>query len=256
MRANDSGRFQMDPKNICPLDKQGNFLSGDARFRQTVMLSLMHSIFHRSHNVIADNLKLHNPHWGNDQVFLESRRLNIAFYQHIIYSEWLPLVVGEYQSLERLFQFILIWNGILWIRCVISDKNELLLRKVICGGESNPCDEYDANIDPRSMVEFANAAFRVFHANVPSNVYLANATYDVIEELTLSDSFGQIDLLPDNYNEFLQGLLRQRQRNNRVGYSGEVYSIAIAFVWSIWFYSQTFFLSSGQKSIFQDETQW
>lgn len=97
MRANSSGLFQMDPNNILPLDAAGAYTAGDYRFSQTTMLALIYSLFTRFHNVIATNLQAVNPHWTNNETFFESRRLSIALYQHIIYCEWLPLVIGKYR---------------------------------------------------------------------------------------------------------------------------------------------------------------
>lgn len=54
----------------------------------------------------------------------------------------------------------------------ISDKNLLKARKLNCGDESNPCDVYNSMIDPSSMVEFANGAFKFFHINVPEKIHV------------------------------------------------------------------------------------
>lgn len=72
------------------------------------------------------------------------------------------------------------------------------------------------------MNEFANNAFKFFHINIPSTVQLADETYNVTEEFRLSDLYGVTNTLPDKYNSFLRGLLRQEQINSQVGYSGEV----------------------------------
>lgn len=84
----------MDPLNILPLDNTGQFIAGDFRFGQTAVLGLIHSLFYRLHNLIAKNLFTLKPHWSNDKVFFKSRRIVIAIYQHIIYYDWLPLVLG------------------------------------------------------------------------------------------------------------------------------------------------------------------
>ncbi|KAK5967554.1 Chorion peroxidase [Trichostrongylus colubriformis] len=49
----------------------------------------------KEHNRIAALFKRSNPSWTDEQIFQESRRVNIAQYQHQVYSEYLPLVVGE-----------------------------------------------------------------------------------------------------------------------------------------------------------------
>lgn len=95
-------------------------------------------------------------------------------------------------------------------------------RKLNCGDKSNPCDVYNSTIDPSSMVEFSNGAFKFFHSNIPSVIHLANQSYNVIEKVRLSDVYLTLDDLPEKYNDYLRGLLEQKQRMNLVGYTGEV----------------------------------
>lgn len=84
----------MNSENILPVDENNFYIGGDLRLGQTPQLALQHSLFYRSHNYIAENLAKINPHWDDDKLFFEARRINIAIYQYIVYDEWLPLYLG------------------------------------------------------------------------------------------------------------------------------------------------------------------
>ncbi|XP_058801088.1 peroxidasin-like [Phymastichus coffea] len=71
------------------------FLSGDERVNEHPGLALMHLLFLREHNRIADNLQHLNPHWDDDRLYQEARKINIAEMQHVTYNEFLPVVLGE-----------------------------------------------------------------------------------------------------------------------------------------------------------------
>lgn len=54
----------------------------------------MHLIWARQHNRIAATFEELNPHWDDEVVFQESRKLLGAQMQHITYNEFLPLLIG------------------------------------------------------------------------------------------------------------------------------------------------------------------
>lgn len=94
MRLHSGGLFKMDSQNHLPFDFNGFPVTGDQFFVQHTALIAMHVIFYRFHNMIATYLGKHNPHWTDNHTFYEARRIVIAVWQHLIYSEWLPLVLG------------------------------------------------------------------------------------------------------------------------------------------------------------------
>lgn len=88
--------------------------SGDERNNEQPGLTVLHTIFMREHNRIADKLTKINIFWDDERIFQvcisvffplqlnfqESRRIMTAKLQHITYSEWLPIVLG-WETMEK-----------------------------------------------------------------------------------------------------------------------------------------------------------
>lgn len=95
LRESFGGLFKMDSLNLTPSTADGTNIAGDFQFVQNTGLILIHTIFYRFHNMIARGLGVLHPAWTNDQLFYETRRIVIAVYQHIVYHDWLPVVLGR-----------------------------------------------------------------------------------------------------------------------------------------------------------------
>ena len=99
----------------------------------------MHTLFLREHNRVARKLSQFNPLWRDERVYQETRRIVVAEWQHIVYNEWLPIILGQqYMSRFGLFP--------------------------LTQGFSNA---YRNDFDPRITNAFAAAAFRVGHTLIP-----------------------------------------------------------------------------------------
>ena len=90
----------------------------------------------------ARNLKSINPQWNDEKLFQESKRIVNAQWQHIVYNEWLPIILGD--------QYM----------------NSFGLRPLTQGFNNN----YKNDIDPRITNAFATAGFRMGHSLIPEMI--------------------------------------------------------------------------------------
>lgn len=126
-------------KDACgSLDNGPCFFAGDGRANQLISLTALHILFAREHNRIADILSALNPSWTDDVIFYETQRIVTAELQHIVYSEWLPELIGS----ETMHRF------------------GLHIRQ---NGYSN---DYNPEVNPAITSEFSTAAQRFGHSVV------------------------------------------------------------------------------------------
>lgn len=123
---------------------------GDTRVNQNTQLTVLQIILLREHNRIADELAKLNPHWDDERLFQEARRIAIAEHQHISYYEWLPIFIGLENSL----------------------KNDILY-----DNEHDFIDDYSESVDPTIINEHATAAFRFFHSLIAGRLELVDTRY-------------------------------------------------------------------------------
>ncbi|KHJ87147.1 animal hem peroxidase, partial [Oesophagostomum dentatum] len=119
-------------------DPQFCFTAGDFRNSFHPALISLHVIYIKEHNRIAAQFKASNPDWNDQKVFEEARRINIAQYQHHVYNEYLPGVLGE------------------------KLMTEFRLKPLAAGFTT----DYSPSVNPSISVEFSAAAFRFGHGLV------------------------------------------------------------------------------------------
>jgi len=137
---------------ICPSKDDGKekspcFAAGDHRVNEHHGLVSIHTLWMREHNRVAKELKKSHSRWNDEKLFQEARRIVIAEYQHIIYNEWLPVILGK----DYMNRF-----GISTLSSGYSNAYF---------GEGAKTEQFD----PRVSNEFATAAFRFGHSLIPPN---------------------------------------------------------------------------------------
>ena len=66
------------------------YVAGDVRANENPLLISYHTLFVREHNRLCDVEKNKHPGWNDERVYQQARKKLIAYYQKIIFSDWLP----------------------------------------------------------------------------------------------------------------------------------------------------------------------
>jgi len=173
------------------------FYGGDARVSEQPGLAAMHTIFLREHNRLAERLKRVNPHWTDETLYQEGRRIVSAVTQHITYNEFLPRLIG--------------WNYM-----------NLYALRVKTQGYTG---DYDPTCNPSIFNEFATAAFRFGHSLVrPMLTRMSSRWREMHSHIRLRDGFFNPDMLHDGgmIDEVMRGLVATPMENQDQFISGEV----------------------------------
>ena len=72
----------------------GLFVSGDVRVMENPELMAATILFMREHNLWVRTLQAQHPEWTGDQLYNMAKAITTAEYQNIIYTEYLPLLIG------------------------------------------------------------------------------------------------------------------------------------------------------------------
>ncbi len=70
------------------------FVTGDPRVMENPELTAVTTLFMREHNFWVRTLKAGHPQWTGDQLYNMAKAITTAEYQNIVYTEYLPLLIG------------------------------------------------------------------------------------------------------------------------------------------------------------------
>jgi len=101
IRSEGDCRLRMSARGtLLPLDPSSarpGFAAGDKRNSEQAVLHVMHILFAREHNRLCDVLDLSpaTRDWSEEDKFWKAREVLIAKQQHIVYTDWLPAILGS-----------------------------------------------------------------------------------------------------------------------------------------------------------------
>lgn len=125
---------------VCNVENNNGicYATGDIRVNSNPGVAILAVILTREHNRIAGELQRLNPHWSDEILYQETRKILIAQSQHITYYELLPIMLGRENMLR---------NKLIYDVPVDSHVND-----------------YNPHTDATTLNEFTTAAFRHFHS--------------------------------------------------------------------------------------------
>ena len=137
------------------------FFCGDVRCNENPILTALTTIFLREHNRLADLYAADFPTATDEQVFQAARKHNIAEYQHVVWNEFLPAIVGR----ANLRRFAGSYAG------------------------------YKPSVDPSVSIEFSTAAYRFGHSGIGEEQPIADTQGKQTGSLKLKDAFNNARFL-------------------------------------------------------------
>ena len=172
LRTSGDGDYLVYNRN--GLDNDGGasrrdlFLSGGVRANEQIGLTVLHTLFLREHNRLAEDTAAKYPNLSGDEIYEIARKTVGAQMQVITYNEFLPKLLGP--------------------------------------GAIGSYNGYDPKVAPTIANDFSTAAFRVGHTMLPSNLLRVDASGRQ-SQVSLARAFFRPSLIEAHgISPFLRGL--------------------------------------------------
>jgi hypothetical protein len=220
LREGAGGRLRLDPDGQLPRDLDakldltgvaGNFWLG---------LALVHTLFTREHNAIADRLAAEHPAWTDDELFAKARLITAALMAKIHTVEWTPAIIAHPTTK---FGMRANWYGILGKRLGKRTKNE-----VLGGIPGSATDHHGVSY---SLTEEFVAVYRM-HPLLPDDFTFRSLDTDEIVQQRTFRELGVNDV---------------RDRLDEIGFEDALYSFGIAHPGAITLHNYPRFLQELHK---------
>jgi hypothetical protein len=220
LREGAGGRLRLDADGQLPRDLDDKLdLSGVAG-NFWLGLALLHTLFTREHNAIADRLAAEHPDWGDDRLFDTARLITAALMAKIHTVEWTPAIIAHPTTKYGMRAN---WYGILGKRFGRWSSNE-----VLGGIPGSPTDHHGV---PYSLTEEFVAVYRM-HPLLPDDfTFRSIETDEVLQERTFRDL----------------GVRDVRARLDEVGFVDSFYSFGVAHPGAITLHNYPRFLQELRK---------
>ncbi|PVD30062.1 hypothetical protein C0Q70_09323 [Pomacea canaliculata] len=154
LRTFKGGQMTTSGNDLLPKDKAEScvlnnpnrdycFKAGDLRVNEQMGLASMHTVWMREHNRLVQKMAAVNPHWNDERLFQETRKIVGALYQKITYGDWLPIVL---------------------------DRNRFAANNLQLLPSGQQSNIYNPSVDAGVKNVFASAAFRFGHSLIRSTM--------------------------------------------------------------------------------------
>jgi heme peroxidase len=156
---NPDGTLNTSQGDYLPVD--GQYVGGDVRAAENPDLTSIDVLFVREHNYWVGQLHSEDPSLSGDQLYARARAITTAEYQNIVYTEFLPHLLGT---------------------------NTL-----------SSYDGYNSSVSPQISEEFSTSAYRFGHSTVsPEETKIANDGTVLEQKDLVAASAEQTSDLPPN----------------------------------------------------------
>jgi hypothetical protein len=193
LRTFQRGKLKTSAGNLLPLNTAGLpnadqfgdgaalFLAGDVRANEQISLTVVHTLFVREHNRLANRIHDLYPELNDEEIYQLARRIVGAEIQKITYEEYLPAMFGHDFAIDP------------------------------------DAASYDPTVDASITNSFAHAIFRFGHSQINERTLRVNNNNQTVGSLSIRDAFFNPDILknnPANVGLILKGLASQIGQEN------------------------------------------